>query len=321
MKLKRMTSLVAALALLAWVAVPAAADADKEKYEEKFQKVEKLALDGKVYLSNVSGDIKVLTWDREEVKVDALKISKASTLEKAKENAALVAIEVGRKDGRLEILTKYPEGHHRDLNVSVKYDLTIPAKADIEVRDVSGDVWAENIGGYAKLQSVSGDVSLMKGAKGGYVVTVSGDVKVADIKGDIKTKAVSGDITVASLAGSVSAETVSGNVELKGLSAAKSVDVNVISGDITYQGALEKDGRYSLQSHSGDIDLYLPENSAFEFTCKTFSGDIRSDFKVIIELMGSLKHARHDIRGEVNGGGADLSLETFSGDINLKIKR
>jgi DUF4097 and DUF4098 domain-containing protein YvlB len=325
MTLKRMTSLVAALALLALVAVPAAAGPDKEKYEEKFQKVEKLAPDGKVYLSNVSGDIKILIWDRDEVNIDAVKVSKADTLEKAKENAALVSIDVDRKDSRLDILTHYPEGFlkekHKNLNVSVNINLTIPAKAEIEVRDVSGDVFAENIGGYAKLQTVSGDVTLAKAAKGGVCNTVSGDLKISDVSGDLKIKAVSGDLTVTSLAGSLNAETVSGDVKLKGMKGAKSIDVNVISGDITFEGALEKDGRFSFQSHSGDIDLYLPENSAFDFSCKTFSGDIRSDFKMIVEMMGSLKGSKRDIRGEVNGGGADLSITSFSGDINLKIKR
>jgi DUF4097 and DUF4098 domain-containing protein YvlB len=319
MTMKKMTSVAAALALLALTALPAAAYAD-ERYEEKFQKVEKLALDGKVYLRNISGNIKVFIWDKAEVKIDALKFSKASTLEKAKENAALVKIEVERKDGRLEILTEYPEGRQerKNLNVSINYELTIPAKADLEVRDVSGSIWAENIGGYAKLETVSGNVSLRKGAKGGTISTVSGSIELSDIKGDIRTKAVSGQITITNVLGSVDAETVSGDVKLKGLSGAKSTDINVLSGDITFDGVLEKNGRYSFQSHSGDIDVYLPENSAFEFSCKTFSGDIRSDFKMIVEMMGSLKRHRQDIRGEVNGGGADLTISTFSGDINLK---
>jgi DUF4097 and DUF4098 domain-containing protein YvlB len=325
MTLKRMTSLVAALALLALVVVPAAAGDDESvKFEEKFQQTEKLALDGKVYLKNISGNIKVLTWNKEEVNIDALKVSKAGTLEKAKENAALVKIEVSRNDGRLEILTKYPEGssrhEHGGLNVSVTYNLTVPAKAEVEIRDVSGNVSAENIGGYAKLESVSGDVVIVKAAKGGVFNTVSGDVNVSDISGDLKIKAVSGDITLTKAAGSVNAETVSGDVELKGLSGAKSVDINVLSGDVTFDGVLEKDGRYSFQSHSGDITVTLPESAAFDFSCKSFSGDISSDFKVIVEMMGSLKHgqAKPEIRGQVNGGGADLSLTTFSGDINLK---
>ena len=60
---------------------------DKEKYEEKFDKTVSLAKEGEVALVNISGQIDVKTWNKGEVKIDALKISKASTLEKAKENA------------------------------------------------------------------------------------------------------------------------------------------------------------------------------------------------------------------------------------------
>ena len=55
--------------------------------------------DGPLYLSNVSGDIEILTSKDAQVKIEAVKISKADSLEKAKENAAKVTIEV-TGDGR-----------------------------------------------------------------------------------------------------------------------------------------------------------------------------------------------------------------------------
>ncbi|OGD10436.1 MAG: hypothetical protein A2Y86_08950, partial [Candidatus Aminicenantes bacterium RBG_13_62_12] len=304
--------------------VPAAAawsDRDaREKYEEKFQKTEKLPADGRVFLTNVSGDVKILTWNRDEVSIDALKVSRASSLEKAKENAALVKIEVDRTDGRLEIKTKYPEGRNvfKDSNVSVNYVLTIPAKAEIEVKNVSGDVRAENVGGRAKLETVSGDIEASKMARGGTFVAVSGDIDIVDVTGDFKAKTVSGDITVSGSAGLVEAKTISGDVEVNNLANAKAVDVNVLSGDVTYAGPLNPEGTYAFESHSGDINLHLPGDAAFDFSCKTFSGDITSDFRAVVELQGKLKDSRRDIRGEVNGGGADITCKTFSGEIRLK---
>ncbi|MCK7534176.1 MAG: hypothetical protein MZV63_25715 [Marinilabiliales bacterium] len=61
----------------------------EQKFEEKFSKTEALAANGKLYLSNISGEIAVATWKEAQVKIEAVKTSKASTLEKAKENAAL----------------------------------------------------------------------------------------------------------------------------------------------------------------------------------------------------------------------------------------
>ena len=99
----------------------------RDKHEEKFEKTEALAKDGKVYLNNISGDIEIRTWDRDEVKIDALKVSEASSLSQAKENCGLVTIEVTKEAGLLRIETKYP--HKKtfwggdSVNVSVNYKL------------------------------------------------------------------------------------------------------------------------------------------------------------------------------------------------------
>lgn len=324
MRLRKTTAILAAAALLALAAAPAAAkwgDGDsREKYEEKFQKTEKLAADGRIFLINISGDIKVATWDKAEVFIDALKVSRAKTAERAKENAALVKIEVSRTDGRLEIRTRYPEGRNvfKDSNVSVNYILTIPARAEVEVKNVSGDVRAEAVGGRAKLETVSGDIAASRMARGGTFVTVSGKLVLAEVSDGLKAKTVSGDISVSGAIGSVEAKTVSGDIELRSLSDSKSVEVNVLSGDIDFEGTLNPEGVYNFETHSGDVTLSLPVNAAFDFSFKTFSGDISSDFKAVVELQGKLKDSRRDIRGEVNGGGADLTCKTFSGEIRLK---
>src|SRR4030042_3860024 len=83
--------------------------AAKEKYEEKFDKTVALAKDGKVDIGNISGDIAVVSWNQDQVKIEALKISQASSLEQAKENAAKVTIEVIPEGSLLRIETKYPK--------------------------------------------------------------------------------------------------------------------------------------------------------------------------------------------------------------------
>ena len=118
----------------------------KEKYEEKFEKTITIAKDGKVYLKNIAGDIKVETWDRAEVKIDAFKVSKASSMEKAEENAAKVKIEITEEDGILRIEAKYPKMSLRNLNVYVDFNLMIPSMAGVDVHSVSGDIWVVNIG-------------------------------------------------------------------------------------------------------------------------------------------------------------------------------
>ena len=289
-----------------------------DRHEEKFEKTEALAKDGKVFLSNVSGDIEVRTWDKDEVKIDALKVSEASSLSQAKENCGLVTIEVTKEAGLLRIETKYPQQKTfwggKSINVSVDYKLWIPAKASAEVKSVSGDVELEAIGGAVKVGVVSGSVTLMKAAAGADLHTVSGDLTLEDIAGNAYLKTVSGDIGVTRIKGSIEAETVSGEIEMREVTEAGSISAKSLSGNVDYQGKINPQGRYTLKSHSGDITMTIPADSGFEFDAETFSGVIDSDFQ--IEVSG--KVSPRELHGVVNKGGAALRLSTFSGDIDLK---
>ena len=309
--------MVAAIAALGLGALSLTAAA-KDRYEEKFEKTEALARDGKVSLGNISGDITVKTWDKAEVRIEALKVSEAPSEEKAKENAGLVTIEITRDANVLRIETKYPErkGFWKSdsINVSVDYKLWIPAAASLDVQSVSGDVGLESMGGAVKVKVVSGSIDLVKAAAGADLTTVSGDLTVKDVTGNAFLKTVSGDVEADAIKGSIEAESVSGGIVLGGVSGAASVGAKTISGNVSYKGAVEAKGRYSLKSHSGDIMMTIPSDSAFSFDAETFSGVIDSGFK--IEVSGKISN--REIRGTINGGGAEVRLATFSGSIDLK---
>jgi DUF4097 and DUF4098 domain-containing protein YvlB len=305
---------------------------EDQKYEEKFEKTESIARDGKVEVRNVSGDVDVKTWDRAEVKIDALKVSKASTMEKAKEYAEKVKIEVYEEDGILKIETKYPKPSIKGLNVSVTYSVMVPSQASIKAKTVSGDVTVENIGGKAEASTVSGNVDIMKAEQGAngesvsgnvtvmdvnnglYCKTVSGDVKARNISGNTELKSVSGNVIAENIRGDVEAETVSGNVKMLDISGADVVKGKALSGAVIYDGEISQAGRYSLDAHSGRVEMRIPSGSAFDFEASTFSGSIDTEFEIVI----SGKMSKKKISGSVNGGGADVNLKSFSGDIYLK---
>jgi DUF4097 and DUF4098 domain-containing protein YvlB len=314
---KRTKGTAAFLCLAVALTFGASRALDREKYEEKFEKTEALAKDGKVYLINISGDVEIKSWKEDQVKIDALKVSEASSLDKAQENAKLVTIEVTKEAGIVRIETKYPERRNfwggSSINVSVSYKIWIPEKAAVDVKSVSGDVHVAVIGGAAKINSVSGDVDIL-GAAGVEVKLVSGDVTVENVSGDAYLKAVSGDITATKVKGSVEVESVSGNLDLKDVSDARTVNGKSVSGDITYVGSILAGGNYELKSHSGNVEMRIPANSAFDFEANTFSGVIDSDFQ--IEVVGKL--SPKEIHGTVNKGGARIRLTSFSGNIDLK---
>ncbi len=286
-----------------------------QKFEEKFAKTEALAKDGKVIINNVSGSIQVKSWAQDQVQIDAVKVCGLSSEEKAKENLALVKIEVTKNGNIVQIETKYPE-KVKNINVSVNYVLTIPATASIKVRNVSGTIEASDIGGMFEGNNTSGKVILARIGGGVDCKVVSGGLQVSDVKGDVDLTTVSGNITASRIKGSIDAETTSGPISLTEIVEPKTVRAKVLSGKIIYDGQIAAGGKYSFESLSGSVSLTIPAASGFDLEAETFSGSISTDFAVTMQG----KIDRKEIRGVVNNGGAALRIKAFSGSIDIKKK-
>lgn len=308
----------------------------QKKYEETFEKTISIDKDGKVILVNISGDVEVKTWNRGEVEIRALKTSKTNSEEQAQKNFEKVQILIKEDGDTLRIETKYDKQYFKksskNKQVSVNYWLTIPDEASADAKSVSGDVTIENIGGSArgetvsgdvtltdidgpaKAKAISGDVSVFDAKSGADIEGVSGSLVAKNIDGDVDMKTVSGRISLESCRGDVEAECVSGDIKLIDITGADDVSVSALSGDVTYVGDLARAGSYDFKSHSGTVTLTLPANAAFDLEAKTFSGSISTDFEVSI----SGKLSKKSMKGSVNGGGADLVLKTFSGNVRIK---
>jgi DUF4097 and DUF4098 domain-containing protein YvlB len=308
----------------------------KEKFQEKFEKTVGLAKDGRVILRNIAGDIEVKVWDKSEVQIRALKISNTDSEELAKQNFEKVTIEISEEGKTLRIETNRDrEYFHRGSdkkNVTVDFWLMIPNRAEADMKSVSGDIHMEDIGADAKADTVSGDIVMLNtagvlkahavsgdltitgAARGVDCESVSGDLEIRLVKGGAELKTVSGDILLEDSQGDVEADVVSGDIDLIDISGADEVRAKSVNGGVNYQGSLSRDGSYTIHSLSGDVTLLIPGDSAFDLYAKSFSGDLKTDFE--ITLSGTLN--KRELRGKVNGGGAELSLKTFSGDVHLK---
>ena len=203
-----------ALVSLATVAGAQAVFAAKEAREE-FHQTYPLDKQGKVQLENVNGDVRIVTWDREEIKVDAIKRAKKQ------EHLDEVKIEVDAKADRIRIKTKYLDSKARqDKNnsVNVEYLLTVPKQSRLDrVNSVNGEVEIEAVSGDVKASSVNGNVTA--GGLAGQVElsTVNGSVNAnfAELKKSVSLKSVNGSVTVAlppEANAKVSANTLTGGI-------------------------------------------------------------------------------------------------------------
>ncbi|MDQ3743528.1 MAG: DUF4097 family beta strand repeat-containing protein [Acidobacteriota bacterium] len=157
-------SLLALAALALTVADASRAQSSLPQLTEEFHQVYPLSADGRISLSNINGGVRISAWDRNEVKVDAVK--RAYTPERLQE----ARIEVDAGASYVHIETKYPEGNltwrrngdddRRDNPASVEYTLTVPRGASLEeVSLINGGLQIEGLAGSVRASSVNGRVT------------------------------------------------------------------------------------------------------------------------------------------------------------------
>jgi DUF4097 and DUF4098 domain-containing protein YvlB len=284
---------------------------------ERFSRKVRVGRDGRVSVSNISGDIVVSAGSGDEVSIEAVKRARGDG------GLASVRIDVEERGGGVYVRTTHTG---RNDHASVDYTITMPATAAIEVHSVSGNVKVTGIHGSVRADSVSGNVTSTDTPKLETAKSVSGDVTLSGVTtdGDLSAGSVSGSVVARNVKvhaleiGSVSGDLTAADVSCDRLTA-KSV-----SGSVDYTGAITKGGTYDINVHSGDVRLKLANPAGFVLNANSFSGSIRSDLPLTIGGDSSRDRDRggrrsgmdsHSMRATFGDGSATLTVRTFSGDI------
>lgn len=297
----RQTTLAGALLLLALAQVASAQDS-RRRYRRDDDDQARLdttfafSKDGSVSISIPEGEIVVRGWADSRIHVKA-------TSE--------------RDDIRLDATSS-----HLTLETSgggdTHFEVDVPFGVRVQARAQSGDVSVRGTRGEVEAGSQSGDVSVTDAVRRLEVSSLSGDVAAEHVNGDVAIRSVSGDAKLADVTGDIEIESVSGDVTIDG-AVAKYVRAHTTSGGVSYRGTIDPQGRYELVSHSGDVDITIPQGTGAQLTVSTWSGSVESDFPITLRPgehgIGSATAKRFTF--EIGNAAARISLESFSGDINI----
>ena len=172
MNKRNIIKVLVAITLLLILVSSALAQSSGELREE-FHQTYPLTANGQVSLENINGAVHITAWDRNEVRVDAIK--RAYTPERLAE----AKINVDATPDAVRIKTQYPftenswrdKGDNRYRNpASVEYTLTVPRHARLEsielingaldINGVAGDVKASSINGVVSARGLAGEAKL-----------------------------------------------------------------------------------------------------------------------------------------------------------------
>ncbi len=141
----------------------------------------------------------------------------------------------------------------------------------------------------------------------------SGEIKAEQVQGEIEVNNIEGGVTLSQVSGAVVAHALNGNVKVTLVRVAP-------------------DKPMSFSSLNGDIDVSLPPDVKANLSMNSANGEIYSDFDIKIDTKAvqskveesrekggkySIKMSR-TTRGAINGGGPEIQLKTFNGNIYIR---
>lgn len=184
----------------------------------------------------------------------------------------------------------------------VDYDVNVPKGVGVTVSGATATIVADNM---------NSDLTLS---------TDTGQVTVRNVyKSHITVHSVAAPVSLNSITNAtVEITTSTGPVELISVFGPK-VKATTTSGSILYKGDCAGGGEYSFGTHSGAIDVLMPESASVNLTARTENGVLQNDFPLqqnvhppFVIKQGS------SFSGTSNSGLSSLELRSFSGKIRVK---
>jgi DUF4097 and DUF4098 domain-containing protein YvlB len=261
-----------------------------------------LAADGRVEVSNISGEVKVIGWTGDGVVI-------TGTLEDGVKD-----LDITSGGSRLSIEVDLE--HRTRNNGSAYLTIKIPVTADLDVETVSADIWVDGVQGEVDLESVSGQIEVSGEPESLDASSVSGDVVTAVTAVRAELESVSGDIMVRHATGRLETAVVSGNIEIEG-GVLDSFHAETVSGSIFCAASPSDRGRFSMETMSGRIEMVVSPNVNADFYIETYSGDIDNKIGPPAKRTDEYGPGR-ELRFTNGSGGARISIESFSGSVKIR---
>jgi hypothetical protein len=223
-------------------------------------------------------------------------------------------------------------GHIEDpelrRNISISFEITVPADARVRSKSGSGSLTVDGTHGTLDVDTGSGDVKVKNIGSTVRANTGSGSIEADHVEGNMRARTGSGSIRATGIAGGMEAETGSGDIRLEQTASgvvrvetgSGSIELRGVRGSLdakTGSGEIDADGNptgtWTVHTGSGTVRLRFPSDSAFDLDAETSSGSVSVNHPITVS--GSI--SKKEVRGKVRGGGVPVEVRTGSGSVEI----
>lgn len=256
-----------------------------------------------VKLETDAGDVKVNTWDNDQVLVKISGNRKAEdkfefNFDQTSEGIYITAEREGSS------------WFNWWSGVDLIFEIKVPRKFEAFIYTAGGDIGLIDLTGNADLKTSGGDIDVYT-CKGDYTLKTSGgDIDVQHVEGELYMSTSGGDIFTKKVTGNAEAKTSGGDISME-VSNGR-VYASTSGGDIGVKLAGQNKG-VILKTSGGDILLFVENDFTADLYLKTSGGDVDVD----MPNTRTISVSSSKFEGQLNGGGAKVECRTTGGDIRV----
>lgn len=247
-----------------------------------------------------AADVKIDTWDRNEVNVKIYGNRKA-------EKEIEYSVERTSRGVSVEIEKEHSVWNFWN-NIDLEIIVQLPKEFDAYVETSGGDIHLKELKGKGELKTSGGDIDAYQLTGEFEYKTSGGDIEIKYARGKTEASTSGGDVKLIDCSGDALAKTSGGDVNLEVENG--SVYGSTSGGDVVLRYKGENKG-VELRTSGGDIRVYIPSDFSADADLHSSGGDIDVD----IASSRVDKVTSNTYRGSLNGGGKKLFARTSGGDV------
>jgi DUF4097 and DUF4098 domain-containing protein YvlB len=199
----------AMLALAGAISLPA-----NGSFHQESSRIYALSARGQVSLQNINGNVRIRAWDRNEVRIEAVKTATSRNLL----NEARVVIDSSADS--ISIRTRYGDNSNPNPG-KIEFTVMVPRHARLsEIKLINGELDIEGVSGGVNASSVNGTVRAAK---------IGGDARLSTVNGKLEAS-------------------------FEHLSDAKTISMNSVNGPISLSIPYDAGAEFNARNVTGGID-------------------------------------------------------------------
>jgi hypothetical protein len=195
-------------------------------------------------------------------------------------------------------------------------EIWVPARARLWVKTATAPIDVDGVDGGLDLYTVSATIEVTGKPRELNAEAIDGDIHITGSPAWLRAKSASGAITFRGSSSDAGFSTVSGAVKVEG-GPFERTKIETVTGNVSFSGQVERSGILDFDTHSGSVDIAVPDKTGASFSVVSIAGTITNNVSRGMPTAGRFGRGS-ELTTEIGDPGAKISVRTFKGAVTLR---